>query len=166
LRPATAASIRWVLTQQRNEGHMGEYVPERPRGDAATTHHHRRRDRPTPPHPAATTGPSSATTSTRVPADPRHDLVALRPGRVPARQSWQAYGPTSRCTRARVPAPRRSRPMDALLGWTIGNAAYARVSRSPVRRPVAGHHRHVERAARLPGRERLHRDAVPRLVHG
>lgn len=130
LKAATAASIRWVLGQQRTEGEWETYVPSGPGGDrglystiiGAAAYFH-----PTRLHYGAKLG-DDIDLAFRLTLDTiwshfiqggfRHD------------KSWQAYGPylTLQLAHAFLLTGDLDR-MDALLGWTIGNAGYARVSR-------------------------------------
>jgi hypothetical protein len=130
LKAATAASIRWVLGQQRNEGEWETYVPSGPGGDrglystiiGAAAYFH-----PTRLYYGAKLGDDidrafrftlETIWSHFVDGGFRHD------------SSWQAYGPylTLQLAHAFLLIGDVDR-MDALLGWTIGNAGYARVSR-------------------------------------
>jgi hypothetical protein len=131
LKAATAASIRWVLAQQRNEGQWETYVPSGPGGDrglystiiGAAAYFH-----PTRLYYGAKLG-DDIDAAFRLTLDTiwahfieggfRHD------------RSWQAYGPylTLQLAHAFLLIGDLDR-MDALLGWSIDNAAYARVSRS------------------------------------
>ena len=130
LKAATAASIRWVLGQQRNEGQWETFVPSGPGGDrglystiiGAAAYFH-----PTRLHYGAKLG-ADIDLAFRFTLDTiwshfieggfRHD------------KSWQTYGPylTLQLAHAFLLIGDLDR-MDALLGWTIGNAGYARVSR-------------------------------------
>ncbi|HEX5200876.1 hypothetical protein ACFQS1_26380 [Paractinoplanes rhizophilus] len=132
LKAATAASIRWVLTQQSNDGQWETYVPSGPGGDrglystiiGAVAYFH-----PTRLHYGAKLG-DDLDLAFRLTLDTiwahfvqggfRHD------------KSWQAYGPylTMQLAHAFLLIGDLDR-MDALLGWVIGNAAYAKVSRYP-----------------------------------
>jgi hypothetical protein len=130
LKAATAASIRWVLTQQRNEGQWETYVPSGPGGDrglfstiiGAAAYFH-----PTRLYYGAKLGDDidlafrltlETIWSHFVEGGFRHD------------KSWQAYGPylTLQLAHAFLLLGDLDR-MDQLLGWAIGNAAFARVSR-------------------------------------
>lgn len=130
LKAATAASIRWVLGQQRNEGQWETYVPSGPGGDrglystiiGAAAYFH-----PTRLHYGAKLGDDidrafrftlETIWSHFVEGGFRHD------------RSWQAYGPylTLQLAHAFLLVGDVDR-MDALLGWAIGNAGYSRVSR-------------------------------------
>src|SRR3954471_3196190 len=130
LKADTTASISWVLQQQRAEGQWETYVPSGPGGDrgllstiiggVAYVH-------PTHLYYGAKLGPEvdeafrltlDTIWSHFVDGGFRHDT------------SWQAYGPylTLQLAHAFLRLGDLDR-MDALLGWAIGNAAYARVSR-------------------------------------
>jgi hypothetical protein len=130
LKAATAASIRWVLTQQRNEGQWETYVPSGPGGDrglfstiiGAVAYFH-----PTQLYYGAKLGDDidlafrltlETIWSHFVEGGFRHD------------KSWQAYGPylTLQLAHAFLLLGDLDR-MDQLLGWVIGNAAFAKVSR-------------------------------------
>ena len=130
LKAATAASIRWVLDQQRREGEWETYVPSGPGGDrglystiiGAAAYFH-----PTRLHYGAKLGDDidqafrltlETIWSHFIQGGFRHD------------KSWQAYGPylTLQLAHAFLLTGDLDR-MDALLNWTIGNAAYAKVSR-------------------------------------
>lgn len=130
LKAATAASIRWVLGEQHNEGQWETYVPSGPGADrglystiiGAVAYFH-----PTRLHYGSKLG-DDLDLAFRLTLDTiwshfvqggfRHD------------KSWQAYGPylTLQLAHAFLLTGDLDR-MDALLGWTIGNAGYARVSR-------------------------------------
>ena len=130
LNAATAASIRWVLTAQHNEGQWQTYVPSGPGGDrglystmiGSVAYFH-----PTRLYYGSKLG-DDIDLAFRLTLDTiwshfieggfRHDT------------SWQAYGPylTLQLAHAFLLLGDLDR-MDALLGWTIGNAAFARVSR-------------------------------------
>jgi hypothetical protein len=130
LKSATAASIRWVLDQQRAEGAWETYVPSGPGADrglystiiGAAAYFH-----PTRLYYGAKLG-DAIDRAFRLTLDTiwshfieggfRHD------------KSWSAYGPylTLQLAHAFLLVGDLDR-MDALLGWTIGNAGYARVSR-------------------------------------
>ena len=130
LKTATAASIRWVLTQQRNEGQWETYIPSGPGGDrglfstiiGAVAYFH-----PTRLYYGAKLGDDidlafrltlETIWSHFVQGGFRHD------------KSWQAYGPylTLQLAHAFLLLGDLDR-MDQLLGWAIGNAAFAKVSR-------------------------------------
>ncbi len=130
LKAATAASIRWVLGQQHQEGHWETFVPSGPGGDrglystiiGATAYFH-----PCRLHYGAKLGDDldrafrytlDTIWSHFVEGGFRHD------------RSWQAYGPylTLQLAHAFLLTGDVDR-MDTLLAWTIGNAGYARVSR-------------------------------------
>ena len=130
LKAATAESIRWVLTQQRNEGQWETYVPSGPGGDrglfstiiGAVAYFH-----PTRLYYGAKLGDDidlafrltlETIWSHFVEGGFRHD------------KSWQAYGPylTLQLAHAFLLLGDLDR-MDQLLGWVIGNAAFAKVSR-------------------------------------
>ena len=130
LKAATAASIRWVLTQQHNEGQWETFVPSGPGGDrglystiiGAVAYFH-----PTRLYFGAKLG-DDIDLAFRLTLDTiwshfvqggfRHD------------KSWQAYGPylTLQLAHAFLLLGDLDR-MDQLLGWAIGNAAFAKVSR-------------------------------------
>ena len=130
LKAATAASIRWVLTAQRDEGQWETYVPSGPGADrglystmiGSVAYFH-----PTRLYYGSKLG-DDLDLAFRLTLDTiwshfveggfRHD------------RSWQAYGPylTLQLAHAFLLLGDLDR-MDALLGWTIGNAAFARVSR-------------------------------------
>ena len=130
LKAATAASIRWVLTQQRNEGQWETFVPSGPGGDrglfstiiGAVAYFH-----PTRLYYGAKLGDDidlafrltlETIWSHFIQGGFRHD------------KSWQAYGPylTLQLAHAFLLLGDLDR-MDQLLGWVIGNAAFAKVSR-------------------------------------
>ena len=130
LKAATAASIRWVLTQQRNEGQWETYIPSGPGGDrglfstiiGAVAYFH-----PTRLYYGAKLGDDidlafrltlETIWSHFIQGGFRHD------------KSWQAYGPylTLQLAHAFLLLGDLDR-MDQLLGWAIGNAAFAKVSR-------------------------------------
>ena len=130
VKAATTASIRWVLGQQRAEGAWETYVPSGPGGDrglystivGAAAYFH-----PTRLQYGAKLG-DDIDLAFRLTLDTiwshfieggfRHD------------KSWSTYGPylTLQLAHAFLLIGDLDR-MDALLGWTIGNAGYARVSR-------------------------------------
>ena len=130
LKAATAASIRWVLTEQHNEGQWETFVPSGPGGDrglystiiGAVAYFH-----PTRLYYGAKLG-DDIDLAFRLTLDTiwshfvqggfRHD------------KSWQAYGPylTLQLAHAFLLLGDLDR-MDQLLGWAIGNAAFAKVSR-------------------------------------
>ena len=132
LKAATADSIRWVLGQQRAEGQWETYVPSGPGADrglystiiGAVAYFH-----PTRLYYGAKLG-DDVDRAFRLTLDTiwshfvqggfRHD------------SSWQAYGPylTLQLAHAFLLIGDVDR-MDQLLGWAIGNAAYAHVSRYP-----------------------------------
>jgi hypothetical protein len=130
LKAATSASIRWVLTQQRNEGNWETFVPSGPGGDrglystmiGSVAYFH-----PTRLYYGAKLGDDiddafrltlETIWSHFVEGGFRHD------------RSWQAFGPylTLQLAHAFLLVGDVDR-MDQLLGWTMGNAAFARVSR-------------------------------------
>ena len=130
LKAATAASIRWVLTQQRNEGQWETFIPSGPGGDrglfstiiGAVAYFH-----PTRLYYGAKLGDDidlafrltlETIWSHFIQGGFRHD------------KSWQAYGPylTLQLAHAFLLLGDLDR-MDQLLGWVIGNAAFAKVSR-------------------------------------
>lgn len=130
LKAATAASIRWVLTQQRDEGQWETYVPSGPGGDrglfstiiGAVAYFH-----PTRLYYGAKLG-DDIDLAFRLTLETIWSHFVE--GGFKHNQAWQAYGPylTLQLAHAFLLLGDLDR-MDELLGWTIGNAAFAKVSR-------------------------------------
>lgn len=130
LKAATAASIRFVLGAQREEGQWETFVPTGPGGDRGLSS--------TMIGAVAYFHPTHLYYGSKLGAD--NDLAFRRTldtiwshfvvGGYRHDDAWNAYGPylTLQLAHAFLLLGDLDR-MDALLGWTIGNAAFARVSR-------------------------------------
>jgi hypothetical protein len=130
LKADTAASIRWVLAEQRNEGQRETYVPSGPGGDrglystiiGAVAYFHPARLY----YGAKLGGDIDLAFRLTLETIWSHFIQ----GGFRHNTSWQAYGPylTLQLPHAFLLLGDLDR-MDELLGWAIGNAAFARVSR-------------------------------------
>ncbi len=168
LKAATANSIRWVLGEQRRRGIWETFVPTGP-GDVG-------RQDSTMIGALCYFHPCRLYTGAKLGEDvDRAFRLTLETiwshfvrGGFRHDSAWHTYGPylTLQLAHAFLLLGDVDR-MDACLGWAVGNAAFARISRyDGADQSWQVLHRLVERAARLPGRQPARRDPRPLVVHG